>query len=166
MTLAALDLVREVEQAGGQLQASGGRLKVRAPKPLPDELVAALRARKPEIIDCLAVGSPMAPAARPDDDAPTVPPDGKGGCLPQWDAETGRLIAWLKTTSPLAQPFELQPGVWMARPVRYWSYRTANIAAGPGGPRAHYGALQGDLRKLHALFGSKPEHPNRPPMTT
>ena len=30
-------------------------------------------------------------------------------------------------------------------------------AAGPDGPRAQYGALQGDLAKLHALFGPKPE---------
>jgi len=64
LTLTAINLVQEVEQAGGHLEVTGERLKVRAPKPLPDELVAALRAHKREIIGCLATASPIALAAR------------------------------------------------------------------------------------------------------
>ena len=66
-----------------------------------------------------------------------------------WDDETQRLIDWFKTTTPPAEPFELCQGVTILDPVRWWRSIEGDIAAGPSGPRATYGAVQGDLRKLH-----------------
>ena len=75
----------------------------------------------------------------------------------RWDSETATAVRWFLASTPPPRPFQLQPGVVIAHPSRYWEYLRGDIAAGPGGPRAHYGALQSDLRKLHALFGPKPE---------
>ncbi len=53
----ALALVHEVEAAGGRLEAREGRLRVTAPEPLPDALVASLRRHKPALIALLAPGA-------------------------------------------------------------------------------------------------------------
>ena len=73
-----------------------------------------------------------------------------------WDEETIALINWFSNTPPPAEPFQLYPNVWIARPERYWQALRADITAGPQGPRAHYGALQKDLRRLAVLFGGAP----------
>ena len=70
-----------------------------------------------------------------------------------WDTETRRLIDWFSTTTPPAEPFELVPGVVIMDPARWWRSIEGDIASGQDGPRARYGALQGDLRKLFGLFG-------------
>ena len=69
-----------------------------------------------------------------------------------WDRETQRLIDWFLTTSPPAEPFELCRGVTVLDPARWWRSIEGDIASGPNGPRARYGAVQGDLRRLHALM--------------
>ena len=65
-----------------------------------------------------------------------------------WDAETARLIEWLQQTPPPAKPFELCRGVVILKPALWWTALKRDIAEGPGGPRAHYGAVQADLRRL------------------
>ena len=70
-----------------------------------------------------------------------------------WDAETARLIEWFMRTPPPAQPFELCQGVTVARPDIWWASLRQDIAEGPGGPRAHYGAVQSNLKRLAKLFG-------------
>ncbi len=67
-----------------------------------------------------------------------------------WDADTQRLIDWFPITSPPANPFELCRGVTILDPARWWRSIRGDIASGPTGPRARYGAVQGDLRKLFA----------------
>src|SRR5258707_666038 len=60
MTLSdsALELMRAVRAAGGELIATGGdRLKVRAPAPLNDELMDRLRQAKREILAFLAIAA-------------------------------------------------------------------------------------------------------------
>ena len=54
MTAHAKDLVRRVHVAGGSLQRNGGKLKMSAPSPLPDELIDELRQAKPELLALLA----------------------------------------------------------------------------------------------------------------
>ena len=51
--MAVDDLLAQVHSAGGQIMMVEHRLKVRAPEPLPDELVADLRRHKAEIIALL-----------------------------------------------------------------------------------------------------------------
>ncbi len=70
-----------------------------------------------------------------------------------WDEETARHIEWFQRTTPPAQPFELCQGVTVARPDIWWASLRQDIAEGPGGPRAHYGAVQADLKRLAKLFG-------------
>ena len=54
MTALARALLAELRAAGGEVVAVGpGRLKVRAPSPLPDDLMARLRAAKPELVATL-----------------------------------------------------------------------------------------------------------------
>ncbi len=138
MTAAAAELVREVEVAGGQLiLLDNGELRVTAPEPLADGLVSRLRQHKPEVIDYLAPPAP-APAE-----------------LSGWDPESRHLIEWFGRTPAPAQPFRLAPGVFVARPAHFWEALHRDIAAGPDGPRARYGALQQDLRRLAALMKSR-----------
>lgn len=47
------DLLAEVERYGGRLILDGENVKVRAPAPLPDELMARLRAHKAELLQVL-----------------------------------------------------------------------------------------------------------------
>ncbi len=68
---------------------------------------------------------------------------------PSWDSETAALVEWFERTPAPAQPFRLAPGVFVARPAHFWEALRRDIAAGPNGPRARYGALQSDLRRLH-----------------
>ncbi len=77
--------------------------------------------------------------------APLVDPQG-------WDAETQRLVDWFSTTTPPAEPFELCQGVTILDPTRWWRSIEGDIGCGPTGPRARYGAVQGDLRKLYKLM--------------
>ena len=76
-----------------------------------------------------------------------------GSVPPEWDTETLRLIDWFRTTTPPAEPFDLCRGVTVLDPVRWWRSIEGDIAAGPSGPRACYGAVQGDLRKLYDRAG-------------
>jgi hypothetical protein len=58
MTAHAIDLLFQVEAAGGSLLPNGAKLSVRAPKPLPDELVDQIRRAKPELLALLTWSSP------------------------------------------------------------------------------------------------------------
>ena len=132
MTTAAVDLVREVEAAGGRLiPLDDGRLRVTALEPLPEELVDRIRQHKPEVIAILTRADLQASG---------------------WDAETAEIIEWFLTTSPPREPFTLSKAVVVAHPARWWEALCRDVAAGPHGPRARYGALQQDLRRLAALL--------------
>ncbi len=71
---------------------------------------------------------------------------------PEWDSETRQLIDWFSATIPQAEPFELCKGVTILDPARWWQSINGDIASGPNGPRARYGAVQGDLRRLYQRF--------------
>ena len=49
----AIELIRAVEQAGGHLEPDGDGLVIEAPKPLPEPIMAELRAHKAAVIDFL-----------------------------------------------------------------------------------------------------------------
>ncbi len=71
---------------------------------------------------------------------------------PEWDSETCKLIDWFSDTIPQAEPFELCKGVTILDPARWWQSINGDVASGPNGPRARYGAVQGDLRRLYQRF--------------
>ncbi len=128
------DLVHEVQAVGGDLvPLDNGRIRITAPAPLPEHLMARLRERKPEVINFLAY---------------------REGRADGWDPETTQLIEWFMRASPPAQPFELCQGVTVARPDIWGASLRQDIAEGPDGPRAHYGAVQADLGRLAEVMGA------------
>jgi hypothetical protein len=64
MTTLGIDLLRAVSDAGGTVQLEGDMLRLSAPEPLPDDLLARLRQHKTQIVALLAAAEPAA------DDAP------------------------------------------------------------------------------------------------
>jgi len=53
----AIEVMKQVEVHGGSLYLEHGQLRVRAPAPLPEELMEALSAQKPAIM--IALGAPI-----------------------------------------------------------------------------------------------------------
>jgi hypothetical protein len=53
----ALEVIRRVEALGGRLVLDGGKLKLRAPEPLPEELTAAVSQEKTAIM--VTLGAPL-----------------------------------------------------------------------------------------------------------
>ena len=58
MTALAIDLLREVSDAGGTVRLEGDTLRLLAPEPLPDDLRARLREHKAEIVALLSAAEP------------------------------------------------------------------------------------------------------------
>ncbi len=69
----------------------------------------------------------------------------------KWEAETQALIDWFLSETAPTEPFELQPGVYIATPGPWWETIRKDIAAGRSGAR--WRAVPHDLKKLYALFG-------------
>lgn len=130
MSGTAQQLLAEARQSGAHITLAGNRIRVRATAP-PPGLIERLRARKPELVAVL----------RREQSA-------------GWDAETARLIAWFVEARPPARPFELMPGVTVMQPARWWTSIHADIAEGPRGPRARWGALQANLRRACRVSGA------------
>ena len=128
----ATDIVREVRAEGGELIAlDNGKIRIKAPAPLPERLMGRLKQEKAGVVSFLAYRNRL---------------------LSGWDSEMARLIEWFLTIEPPARPFDLYKGVTVARPALWWVAIQQDIAAGPNGPRAYTGALQADLRKLSSYF--------------
>ena len=70
-----------------------------------------------------------------------------------WGAETAAYIRWFRSATPPAERFELQSGVVIADPARWWASIATDIEGGPRRSRGLTGALTGDLAKLYSLFG-------------
>jgi hypothetical protein len=58
MSALAIDLLRQVSEAGGMVGLEGDMLRLSAPEPLPDDLLARLRQHKTEIVALLAAAEP------------------------------------------------------------------------------------------------------------
>jgi hypothetical protein len=65
--MTAQEVLRIVEQSGGRLTPNGDQLTVEAPAPLPDALMALIRAHKPALVSLLQ---------QPIVDTSCTPPDG------------------------------------------------------------------------------------------
>ena len=122
--MVAMTLLQEAEAAGLAVHVDGDRLVVRGPRSA-EAIAERLLDRKAEFIEALSA---------------------------EWDAETHHLIEWFLRTSAPARPFQLCRGVFVARPAHFWEALRRDLRAGPSGPRARYGALQHDLRRLAALM--------------
>ena len=69
----------------------------------------------------------------------------------KWDSETRILIDWFLSETAPTEPFQLQPGVYIATPGPWWESIKNDIAAGSKGAR--WRAVPHDMKKLYALFG-------------
>lgn len=90
-------------------------------------------------------------AARLRERSPPVPsggngPEGKPEAA-DWPAALAD-FALLLVSDDLIAPFMLRPGVVVTDPALFLGRLKADILRGPVGPRARWGALQGDLRRL------------------
>jgi hypothetical protein len=66
--MSALPLIEAVQRAGGAIVLQGDRLRLSAPRPLPENLVQELRLRKAEVLNHLRhapASAPREPAATP-----------------------------------------------------------------------------------------------------
>ena len=86
---------------------------------------------------------------------PSAPSASEPDNRPEWNSETRQLIDWFTAATSPAEPFELCRGVTIRDPAQWWQSIRCYIECGPDGPRARYGAVQGDLRRLHALTMAK-----------
>ena len=55
--MSALEVIRRVEALGGRVLLDEGRIRLRAPTPLPDDIVAAVSKEKASIM--VALGAPL-----------------------------------------------------------------------------------------------------------
>jgi hypothetical protein len=56
--MTAAPVIEAVRRAGGRILVRGGHLRLRAPTPLPDTLIAEVREHKAEILDLLGTAAP------------------------------------------------------------------------------------------------------------
>lgn len=70
-----------------------------------------------------------------------------------WDEETARAAEWFEMVDLPTAPFDLWPWIKITDPVKYRRFLEIDIRLGPSGPRARYGSLQRELRRLYELFG-------------
>lgn len=89
-------------------------------------------------------------------------PSNTGNSLNSWDAETAAAMRWFPASDPPSAAFVLRwcdrgnrSAVRITNPSMYWQSLRIDVAWGPTGPRALYGALQDDLRLLDGLFGGE-----------
>ena len=81
MTAPIADLIAAVHAAGGSIGRCRNEIKLTAAAPLPDDLVAQIRARKPELIAHLAEDRPKFSR-----------PNGFQGCF--WPISNGNSFRW------------------------------------------------------------------------
>jgi hypothetical protein len=81
-----------------------------------------------------------------------------------WPPEIVPLVTFLEFGGDAlpTSAFHLRPGEFVRDPVAWLARIRADVARGPTGPRACYGALQADLRRLHELFAATPRVRSRP----
>ena len=72
--------------------------------------------------------------------------------MPIWPPEIQSLVDWFYKFVPPETPFYLEPQVHVLEPVKFIALLRVELEAGPTGPRARMGTIQGDLQKLKAYF--------------
>ena len=86
----------------------------------------------------------------------TEPVEPETGDAARW-GDLAPIVEWFLGSTPPAEPFILKPAVRITNPRRWWRDIATDVAAGPQGPRARYGALQDDLWRIWRMFGPKTE---------
>jgi hypothetical protein len=144
-------VLAELRGLGVNLSVDQQRLRLKAPPGvLTEEVKAAITAEKPTIIALLQQESRrlryrqrQQPVIRDSSEADQVQVD--------WSDEVQAAIDWL-TQSELPESFQLSQGVFVLDGAKIREVLLRDAEVGPGGPRARWGALQGDLLRLHGLF--------------
>ncbi len=66
----------------------------------------------------------------------------------EWNETMKELIGWFEAASLPEEPFSINSYEHILQPATYYIALRRDIEAGPSGPRARFGALQGDLQRL------------------
>ena len=82
-----------------------------------------------------------------------IPPARLGNSPASWDASTLELVTWFHANRDRlpVEPFQLWPGAWVVDAALFYRSLDGDIASGPTGPRAKYGGLAHDLKRLRDL---------------
>jgi hypothetical protein len=117
MTALAMDVLREVSEAGGSVRLDGDMLRLSAPEPLPDELRVRLRQHKAEIVALLSAepGSDVVVESQPGQDLAGLPQEIADGVQAILSADGARGIPpqrWPRVQSNAARLIE---GGWLER---------------------------------------------------
>jgi hypothetical protein len=136
-------LLSDLATVGYEIALEGDHVKLRYRKQdnPPDTvkaLIDELRKYKTEVVNILRMGST---------DASTEKSQPQPNVKDSWPPDVQSLVDWFLTLEPIA-PFELEPHIHVADPVKFCAALRREIQTGPTGPRARMGTLQSDLRKL------------------
>lgn len=71
--------------------------------------------------------------------------------LQGWTPEERTLLDWFRASAPEAAPFQLNACTRVLNADTFYAVLRREIERGPGGARARYGTLQGDLVDLAKL---------------
>ena len=75
-----------------------------------------------------------------------------------WPKPMRSLIHWFLNADLPKEPFSPSAYEHILHPATYYESLKRDIEAGPRGPRARYGALQGDLQRLKAYCEERSVH--------
>lgn len=145
MSSAVLRTLRSLQKAAGARPRPSREEPPAAPAELHEERQSLLQAEPEPVLGCNRAAVSVCRNMKLDE-----PPADRLS----WDPETSRLLEWFRTAVLPPGPFALAPAVTVADSALFRRSLEADIAAGPNGTRARYGALQKDLRRLQGLFGS------------
>jgi hypothetical protein len=145
--MSAAELLAECQARYIDLQAHGEQLDIDAPAgALTDELLQRLRDAKPELLVMLQPHYAHGDAGQ--DAAAVAAPRSAVPVAVEWPGAAADFCLLLTADDLPATPFALNGWTTITDAAKFLRSLRGDIAAGPSGPRAFYGALQADLLEL------------------
>lgn len=163
--MTTLALLSDLAAVGVTLQPQGDKLRFHPRDRVTPELLDRITEHKPELLRVLAEPEPFGDLQPRDDHAddrrdigPQAPPQRRqprpAEPSEDWPAALADFVLLLQPEDLPAAPFSPGPAATVTDHAKYLRTLQADIRRGPSGPRARYGALQDDLRRLQRTLAS------------